>query len=105
MFGEISLIRKRECRAKLEWMDKAETEMFQYCATDEELTEVLQTMLKKGPAIQTTLFFLWTSLRSHELLNRQTVHPVNSSRHLQIPGQAWIVFPIISQLSALPTVC
>lgn len=43
---------------------------------------------------------------SHDLLNRQTLDHVNGSRHLEVAGQAWIiVFPIVSQLSALPTVC
>lgn len=53
-----------------------------------------------------TLFILWASPCLHNLLNRQTLDHVNGSRHLEVAGQAWIiVFPIVSQLSALPTVC
>lgn len=91
---------------KLEWLDKTETQMFQYSATDGELQRSYRPCSKKGPVILNTWISLWTFPCSHELLNRQNLHPVNSSKHLQIPEQAWVkIFPIVSQLSALPTVC
>lgn len=75
-FQEASLICKWECGTNQEWLDKAETQVFQHCVTDGELQRSYRPSFKEDLSCRTLCF------------SSQTLYTCdNSSSKLWLTGQ------------------
>lgn len=102
-FQEASLICKWECRTNQEWLDKAETQVFQHCVTDGELQRYYRPSFKEDLSCR-TLCFSCGPFHAHTnyWTARPYIHAITAAANLGWQGRLWIIVSaIISQLPVL----
>lgn len=102
-FQEASLICKWECRTNQEWLDKAETQVFQHCVTDGELQRYYRPSFKEDLSCR-TLCFSCGPFHAHTnyWTARPYIHVITAAANFGWQGRLWIIVSaIISQLPVL----